>query len=91
MILESIFDSQLQVKELTTQLKVFNQQYREFIKKYTQITQIPVEPIELSPLIDKISAIQGVCYCLCPGSGGYDAIFVLGMAESIEIRGQIEE
>jgi phosphomevalonate kinase len=40
---------------------------------------VAVEPRELSPLLDEIAQLQGVAYCLCPGSGGYDAVFVLAL------------
>jgi phosphomevalonate kinase len=40
---------------------------------------VPIEPEDLTPLIDNFCSVQGVIYAICPGSGGYDAIFVLSV------------
>ena len=50
-----------------------------------------MEPPELTSLLDAIVALEGVIYCLCPGSGGYDAIFVLALTSSVLIVSSIEE
>ena len=40
-----------------------------------------MEPLEFNRLLDEISSLEGVAYCLCPGSGGYDAIFILALPD----------
>jgi phosphomevalonate kinase len=47
-----------------------------------------VEPKELTPLIDSILDIQEVLYAICPGSGGYDAIFVMALTD---ISGRLKQ
>ena len=68
-------------------MKQYNFRYRNFIQRYTEKTKVPVEPPQFNSFIDKILGIQEVVYCLCPGSGGYDAIFVLAM---IEKKGEVQ-
>jgi phosphomevalonate kinase len=43
------------------------------------MTKVPVEPTEFNELLDEISTLEGVIYCICPGSGGYDAIAILAI------------
>lgn len=38
----------------------------------------------MSPLIDKIIELPEICYAICPGSGGYDAIFILAVKDIFE-------
>lgn len=58
-------------------MRNINQRYRNLQQKYTAITGVPIEPTDLTPLINSITSIDGTVYAVCPGSGGYDAIFVL--------------
>jgi len=73
-------------EELTIKLNNINLEYRKFLQNYSQITQIPVEPPEFNTLLDEIATVEGVVYCLCPGSGGYDAIFLLTLNSSVSLE-----
>ena len=61
--------------------RTLNTRHRILQQKYSQLTGIPIEPQDLTPFIDSVSEIENVWYAICPGSGGYDAVFVLGEEE----------
>lgn len=63
-------------------LKQANKEYRTFLQEYSALTGVPVEPPEFKTFLDQLCSIQNVVYAICPGSGGYDAIFVLSSAQT---------
>lgn len=44
---------------------------------------VPVEPTELTGLLDETAALPGVFATGCPGAGGYDAIFALVLGDHV--------
>lgn len=71
-----------QIATVTVGLKQVNKEYRTFLQEYSALTGVPVEPPEFKTFLDQLCSIQNVVYTICPGSGGYDAIFVLSSAQS---------
>ena len=69
-------------KNSQEECRATNKVHRELQQKYSKITGVPIEPEELTPLIDEIMKMDDIWYVICPGSGGYDAIFVLGGKDS---------
>jgi phosphomevalonate kinase len=67
---------------IKARLREINKAYRVFLQKYSTLTGIPVEPAEFRSFLDQICSIDAVLYAICPGSGGYDAIFVLSAAQN---------
>lgn len=44
---------------------------------------VPVEPTELTGLLDETASLPGVFATGCPGAGGYDAIFALVLGDDV--------
>ncbi|CAH2355201.1 phosphomevalonate kinase [[Candida] railenensis] len=56
---------------------------RENLRKLTQFSGAEIEPIEQTHLLDDCSSIEGVLGGVVPGAGGYDAICLLVIENSI--------
>ena len=58
-----------------TQIRDFNNVYRKFQKKMTNLTKVEIEPDPLTIVLDYLSEkFLNIAFCVCPGAGGYDAI-----------------
>lgn len=56
---------------------------RENLRKLTQFSGAEIEPIEQTHLLDDCNSIEGVLGGVVPGAGGYDAICLLVIEDSI--------
>lgn len=55
---------------------------RKHLRELTEETQTPIEPQEISDVLDKMMEVKGVIMAGAPGAGGYDAIFSILLDES---------
>lgn len=55
---------------------------RNYLKELTERTQTPIEPQEISDILDEMMNIKGVIMAGAPGAGGYDAIYSILLDES---------
>lgn len=49
-----------------------------------------MEPPEFKELLDGLCSLKETAYCICPGSGGYDAIVVLSILAEGQTISSIE-
>ncbi|TNJ26646.1 Phosphomevalonate kinase [Giardia muris] len=55
--------------------------YREAQREFGQQTGINIEPLEISPHLDRLSSLPGVLGAYCVGAGGYDAFLCLSVRD----------
>jgi hypothetical protein len=58
-------------------MREVNYAHRKLQQKYSKITKTPVEPEEFEGFINVLMEDENVFYVICPGSGGFDALFML--------------
>eukprot|EP00796_Vickermania_ingenoplastis_P001273 gene1273-731_t len=56
---------------------------RQLLRQVGIEAGVPVEPTELTGLLDETAALPGVFATGCPGAGGYDAIFALVIGDAV--------
>nr|CCA15541.1 conserved hypothetical protein [Albugo laibachii Nc14] len=56
---------------------------RQSLRELGRLTDALIEPPEQTALIDETMKVPGVLFAGVPGAGGYDAIFVVAMDESV--------
>lgn len=54
---------------------------RQLLRQVGEAAGVPVEPTELTGLLNDTAAMPGVFATGCPGAGGYDAVFALVIGE----------
>ncbi len=52
-------------------------QIRRLLREIGNLSNVPIEPIEQTQLIDQCLNIEGVLVGAVPGAGGYDAIYCI--------------
>ncbi|KAI3402724.1 ERG8 [Candida oxycetoniae] len=57
---------------------------RQGLRELSIEADVPVEPLEQTKLLDNVSSIDGCLGGLVPGAGGYDAVAVLALAQSVD-------
>ncbi|TYZ64922.1 hypothetical protein PybrP1_001145 [[Pythium] brassicae (nom. inval.)] len=56
---------------------------RALLREMGERAQVPIEPPEQTALVDATMAIPGVLIAGVPGAGGFDAVFVVALDESV--------
>ncbi|KAI8987155.1 ribosomal protein S5 domain 2-type protein [Pilobolus umbonatus] len=54
---------------------------RLLLRRMSELSNVPIEPVEQTRLLDACTKIPGVVMAGVPGAGGYDAIFCLVVSE----------
>lgn len=75
------------LKDKVAILKQLCMEYRNKLKEISKETKVDIEPLVLSSLLDDLIESNQIIYAICPGAGGYDSIFVLGIEENQDDEG----
>ncbi|KAF9375189.1 phosphomevalonate kinase [Podila verticillata] len=82
---DSLLNQATREKDATTELliKIYNefQTVRRYLRKMSQLSEVPVEPEEQTRLLDACLTIPGVLMAGVPGAGGFDAIFCIVLSD----------